>query len=102
MTSGSSGEGSLSKSELSGPVDSESSLPFSMPGSTLGESNGESQFTPSPKNLTPTPHFFAFTHRVAFSDFYFIEVSVVRGNQLKSISYNNIIRSHIIFFNNVK
>ncbi|CAL8349490.1 unnamed protein product [Arctogadus glacialis] len=33
MTSGSSGQGSLSKSELSGPVDSESSLPFAMPGS---------------------------------------------------------------------
>ncbi|XP_030235929.1 uncharacterized protein LOC115560655 [Gadus morhua] len=34
MTSGSSGQGSLSKSELSGPVDSESSLPFAMHGST--------------------------------------------------------------------
>ncbi|CAL8349510.1 unnamed protein product, partial [Arctogadus glacialis] len=37
MTSGSSGQGSLSKSELYGPVDSESSLPFAMPGSTQGQ-----------------------------------------------------------------
>ncbi|XP_056466649.1 uncharacterized protein LOC130405536 isoform X7 [Gadus chalcogrammus] len=34
MTSGSSGQGSLSKSELSGPVDSESSLPLEKLGST--------------------------------------------------------------------
>ncbi|CAL8349610.1 unnamed protein product [Arctogadus glacialis] len=40
---------SLSKPELSGAVDSESSLLFALSGSTLGEFNGESQFTPSPK-----------------------------------------------------
>ena len=37
ITSGSSGRGSLPESELSGPMDGESSVPLDGPGNTLGE-----------------------------------------------------------------